>query len=45
MAGQEPPPPEEWTSGGDDGPTAPAPDVHAAGTDDDADVGKPAEQH
>jgi cell division protease FtsH len=44
MAGQEPPPPEGWTSGGD-GPTAPAPDTLAAATDDDADVGKPAEQH
>ncbi len=44
MAGQEPPPPEGWTSGGD-GPTAPAPDAHAAGAADGADVGKPAEQH
>jgi len=42
MNGEEPPPPEQWTSG--DGPSAPAPDT-ATESDSDPDVGRPAEQH
>jgi cell division protease FtsH len=41
MEGREPPPPEEWTSGG---PTAPATGGETE-SDDQADVGDPAQQH
>ena len=44
MAGHEPPPPEEWTSGGPTGPTAPATEGKSS-KEDKPDVGKPAEQH
>jgi cell division protease FtsH len=46
MNGREPPPPEEWTSGG---PTAPVTDGDPSKSDkaagDQPEVGKPAEQH
>jgi cell division protease FtsH len=41
MEGREPPPPEEWTSGG---PTAPVVDGESK-SDDKSDLGNPAEQH
>ncbi len=43
MAGEEPPPPQDWSAG--DGPTASAPETGSAKSDDVSDIGKPAEQH
>ncbi len=43
MAGEEPPPPEEYSGG--EGPTAPAPDTGSVKPESKPDVGKPAEQH
>jgi cell division protease FtsH len=45
MDGREPPPPEDWSSSGDNDPVARATDTADEPEDDNRDVGKPAEQH